>query len=105
MDAKVSGVTYGVEDLLRILQKGNKALALGSEIPWWGLLDQIEEACFLNGSAIEKARPFIEGLWKDEVAKNPFQPPTGWKYLPVEEAVESYRKIFGSSMRAHFVIN
>lgn len=157
MDAKKNGVTYGAEDLLRILQKGNKSLGLigeesrlgllpeldkalesfrdgvpfrvellqpknfgqfltlsnptqpmfnqlASEIPWWVLLDQIEETCFLNGPAIEKVRPFIAGLWQDEVAKNPFKPPAGCKYLPVPDAVEAYRKIFGSSLKADSVI-
>ena len=159
MDAKKIGVTYGkAEDLLRILQKGNRALALvgeknrrgllaelekafeafkdrvsfqvlilkpasfaqfltlqnptqamfnqlASEIPWWDLLDQIEETCFLQSPTNEKARPFIGGLWRDEVARDPFKPPAGWKYLPVEEAVEAYRKLFGSSLRADSVLN
>lgn len=77
---------------------------LASEIPWWDLLGQIEEVCFLNGSAIEKARPFLEGLWKDEVARNPFKPPADWKYLPVVEAVEAYRKFFSLKLRADSVI-
>ncbi len=77
---------------------------LASEIPWWILLYQIEETCFLNGPAIEKARSFIAELWRDEVARNPFKPPTGWKYLPVVEAVEAYRKLFGSSLKANSVL-
>lgn len=78
---------------------------LASEIKWWDLLDQIEETCFLQRAVIENlAKPFISGLWEDEVAKSPFKPPTGSKYLPVEEAVEDYRKLFGSSMRAGSVL-
>jgi len=74
---------------------------LKSEIPWWILLDQIEEGCFLQSR--HEIPPFITDLWQNEVAKNPFNPPAGWKYLPVEEAVKAYRKIFGSSLKADSV--
>lgn len=76
---------------------------LASEIKWWDLLDQIEGVCFLQSPQIERAQPFITDLWKDEVAKNPFYPPTDWKYLPIVEAVEAYRKLFGSSLKADSV--
>jgi len=77
---------------------------MASEVPWWDLLDQIERVYFLQSPQIGRTRSFITDLWKGEVAKNPFKPPTGWKYLPTEEAVESYRKIFGSSMKADSVL-
>ena len=77
---------------------------LASEIPWWDLLDQIEETCFLNGPAIEKARSFIGGIWKDEAVKNPFKPPAGWKYLSAEETVKMYRKLYWSHLKADSVL-
>lgn len=77
---------------------------LASEVSWWDLLDQIEENCFLLAPAIEKAQPFLKELWKDEVTQNPYKLPAGWKYIPVEEAVEAYRKLFGSSLRADSVL-
>jgi len=79
---------------------------LASEVSWswWDLLDQIEESCFLLAPAIEKAQPFLKELWKDEVNQNSYKPPAGWKYIPVEEAVEAYRKLFGSSLKANSVL-
>jgi len=64
-----------------------------SELSWLDLLNQIEESCFLNEPVIEKARPFIVELWKNEVAQNPFKPPTNWKYLSPKKAVKMYQKI------------
>lgn len=74
---------------------------LVSEVPWEILLDQVEVACFLQPDNLVKAQPFISGLWEDEVVKQDlFKPPAGWCYLPVEEAVEAFKKIFGSGVMA-----
>jgi hypothetical protein len=75
---------------------------LASELNFWTLLDQLEETCFLNPQNLAMLRPFIAGLYQDEVSKEQhFQPPAGFAYLPVEEAVSAcqawMRKIFGSS--------
>lgn len=72
---------------------------LASEVPWWELLNQIEEVCFFNKQMIEKAEPFIKGLWEDEVAQNPFKPSKNWRYLPVEEAVVLYQHLLGSNLK------
>lgn len=72
---------------------------LASEVSWWDLLNQIEETCFFNKSMIEKARPFIVDLWKDEVAQNPFQPSKDWKYLRIEDAVIAYQHFLGSNLK------
>lgn len=77
---------------------------VASEMPFWMLLDQIESECFLQPNNLAIARPFIADLWSGEVAENPFQPPKDWKYLPVEEAVAAYRKIFGSSLKADSIL-
>lgn len=73
---------------------------LASEVPFCNLLDQIEQACFLEPEKLVIARPLIEALWVNEVAAKPFRPRANWRYLPVEEAIEGYRKLFGSSLRA-----
>ena len=75
---------------------------LESETDWRTLLDQVEESCFLQEDKFAIARPFLNEMWKGEVAQNPYQPPKDWRYLPVPEAVERFRNlirsIFGSSV-------
>lgn len=78
---------------------------LASELTFYALLDQLEELCFLQADNLPIVQPFIEELYANEVAANPFSPPKDFLYSPVEEAVEAYRKIFGSSMKANSVIN
>ncbi len=77
---------------------------LVSEIAWWVLLDQIEEACFLQPEKLVIARPFLVHLFEGEIAQKPYQPPKDWRYLPVSEAVERFRQIFGSSLKADSVL-
>ena len=36
--------------------------------------------------------------------KNPFKPPTGWKYLSAEETVKMYRKLYWSHLKADSVL-
>lgn len=76
---------------------------LASETHWWVLLDQIEESCFLRPDKLAIARQFLVHLYPGEIAEKPFQPPKNWQYLPVPEAVERFRKIFGSSLKADSV--
>ncbi len=76
-----------------------------SETPWWTLLDQIEEICFGNEAVVAQAWPFLSAIWQGEVAQKPFKPPKDWRYLPVATAVEVYRNIFGSSLKADGVIS
>jgi hypothetical protein len=62
----------------------------------------LEETCFLQPQNLAMLRPFIGGLYQDEISKEQhFQPPAGFAYLPVEEAVSAcqawMREIFGSS--------
>lgn len=74
---------------------------LVSEASFYSLLDQIESACFLNLANLVLARPFIAGLYEGEVStEKHFTPPANFAYLPMEEAVAAYRKIFGSSLKA-----
>ncbi len=78
---------------------------LASETQFYNLLDQIESTCFLNPANLAIARPFIAGLYESEIStEKHFTPPANWKYLPVEEAVVAYRKIFGSSLKADAVL-
>lgn len=77
---------------------------LASEVFWGDLLDQAEQTCFLQSTAIEKARPFIASLWENEVAAESYQPPAKWGYLPPEEAVKRYQKLLGKSLKADFVL-
>jgi len=78
---------------------------LASEIDWWDILDQIEDTCFLQPERIERARPFLNELWKGEIAQSPYQPPKNWRYMPVATAIETYRNIFGSSLKADAVMS
>lgn len=73
---------------------------LVSEVPFWKLLDQIEAACFLQSCNLKRARPFLSNLWQDKIGEDPYRPPKDWRYLSVEEAVERFRNIFGSSLKA-----
>ena len=78
---------------------------LASELTFYALLDQLEELCFLQPDNLAIVQPFIEELYANEVAADPFSPPKDFRYSPVEEAVEAYRKIFGSSLKADSVTN
>lgn len=74
---------------------------LASELNFWTLLDQLEETCFLNPQNLALLRPFIAELYEGEISKEQhFQPPAGFAYLPVEEAVSAcqawMKEVFGS---------
>lgn len=73
---------------------------LESETAWWLLLDQIEESCFLQPDKLAIARQFLVHMFPKEIAAEPYQPPKDWQYLPVPEAVERFKDIFGSSLKA-----
>ena len=77
---------------------------LASEVPFYLLLDQIEAVVHGPDAIRGTGQSFFVDLWANEVASSPFQPPSSWKYLPVEEAVEAYRKIFGSGLDADMVL-
>ncbi|OGE76046.1 MAG: hypothetical protein A3C85_01850 [Candidatus Doudnabacteria bacterium RIFCSPHIGHO2_02_FULL_48_21] len=77
---------------------------LASEVSWWTLLDQIEQSCFLQPERLEIARSVLITLWKDEIARKPYQPPKDWRYLPVMQVAEWFKKIFGSSLVADAVV-
>ena len=112
--AFMDGLPFNVEWLApknfgQLLSLSNPTAALfnqlASETKFWTLLDQIESACFLRPKTLALARPFIGGLYEGEVStEKHFTPPANWKYLPVEEAVAAYRKIFGSSLKADTVL-
>ncbi len=71
---------------------------LASEISWWTFLDQIEESCFFQPDKLAIARQFLVHMFSKEIAAKPYQPPKDWRYLPIQEAVERFRLIFGSSL-------